>query len=198
MKALLTRSFDFKQIRAKIWYVPIIFLMPGASIVTYGLILLMRMPLPTPEFPVVTALIMFFVFFAEALCEEVGWMGYAVDKMQSRWNALCTSVLLGLVTAAWHIIPFLQVNRSPSWIAWQCLLVIASRVLIVWIYNNTGRSVFGSILFHVMINMSSLFFPNYGSHYNPQITSLIIVCTALAVTTVWGPQIFNRPQANTT
>jgi hypothetical protein len=34
------------------------------------------------------------------------------------------------------------------------------RVLMVWIYNNTGGSVFGMILFHTMINMATI--PDYG------------------------------------
>jgi membrane protease YdiL (CAAX protease family) len=153
---------------------------------------LMQLPLPSPEFPVFTALTMFFVFFVAALGEEGGWMGYAVDKMQGRWNAFITSIFLGLVWAAWHIIPFLQANRSPAWIAWQCLFLIASRILIVWIYNNTGRSVFAAVLYHDMINISSFLFPNLGSHYNPQITSLIIVFAAAVVTAVWGPRRLHR------
>jgi len=34
--ALLKRSFDFKRVRAKIWYVPTILLMPGIMALSYA------------------------------------------------------------------------------------------------------------------------------------------------------------------
>ena len=34
--ALLKRSFDYQRIRAKIWYVPTVFLMPCVTLLTYG------------------------------------------------------------------------------------------------------------------------------------------------------------------
>jgi hypothetical protein len=32
---LLNRSFDYKQIRAKVWYAPILLLMPGVMVVSW-------------------------------------------------------------------------------------------------------------------------------------------------------------------
>jgi len=192
VKELLKRAFDYKRIRAKVWYAPIVLLMPGVMVLTYGLMRLMRLPLPSPQFPVLAALVMFVAFFIAAMGEEVGWTGYAIDPMQDRWNALQASILLGLVWATWHIVPFVQAHRSPAWIAWQCLFLVASRVLIVWIYNNTGKSVFAAILYHDINNVSSFLFPNYGSHYDPRITGLITALAAAIVTVVWGPRTLAR------
>jgi len=108
--------------------------------------------------------------------------------MQDRWNALQAGLLLGLVGATWHIVPLVQANRSPSWIAWQCLNTVAIRILLVWLYNNTGKSVFSAALCHAMVNVSWLLFPNYGSHYDPRIIGLITVFAAAVVTVVWGPR----------
>jgi hypothetical protein len=69
---------------------------------------------------------------------------------------------------------------------------VASRVLIVWIYNNTGKSVFAAILYHDINNVSSFLFPNYGSHYDPRITGLITALAAAIVTVVWGPRTLAR------
>jgi membrane protease YdiL (CAAX protease family) len=191
-KELLKRAFDHRRIRAKIWYAPIVLLMPGVMVLAYGLMRWMRLPLPTPQIPVLAALVMFLVSLIGALGEEVGWMGYAIDPMQDRWKALPASILLGLVCAVWHIIPFAQAHRSATWIAWQCLFVVASRVLIVWLYNNTGKSVFAAILYHATINVSCFLFPNYGSHYDPRITGLIITFAAAIVAVVWGPRTLAR------
>lgn len=193
-RRLLRRAFDYRRITTAAWYVPIILLMPGVMILMYGLMRLLRMPLPTPQIPILAAVVMFVVFFIAALGEEVGWTGYATEPMQARWGALQAGVLLGLVWAVWHIIPFMQAHRSPTWIVWQCLFLVAVRVVMVWLYNKAGKSVFAIILFHAMINVSSFLFPNYGSHYDPRIAGLLTALTAVIVTLFWGRQTSQREQ----
>jgi CAAX protease family protein len=185
---LLKRSFDCRRIRAKIWYVPIVLLMPGVMILTYGLMRLTGRPLPTLQCPVLAAPVMFVALFIAALGEELGWSGYAIDPMQNRWNALQAAVLLGFVWAAWHIVPLVQAHRSLAWIAAWCVLTVASRVLVVWLYNNTGKSVFAASLYHAVGNISWLLFPNYGSHYDPRISCPIVALAATIVAMVWGPR----------
>ena len=189
---LLKRSFDYGRIQAKVWYLPAIFLWPGIAFLAYGVMRLMRMPLPTPQFPGLATLGMFVVFFIAALGEELGWSGYVIDPMQKRWGALQAAIILGIVWAAWHIVPWLQVGRSPTWIAWQCLALVSSRVLYVWIYNNAGKSVFITALGHAMLNVSWQLFPNQGSHYDPRITGLLTAFAAVMVTVVWGTQMVTR------
>ena len=122
-----------------------------------------------------------------ALGEELGWSGYAIDLMQKGRGTFLASVLLGLVWAVWHIIPFIQADRSSLWMAWQCLTLLASRVLIVWLYNKTGKSLFAAALCHTMINVSWQLFPIQGSHYDPFITGLITAFVAVMVTVFWKP-----------
>jgi membrane protease YdiL (CAAX protease family) len=116
----------------------------------------------------------------------LGWSGYAIDPLQQRWGALKASLILGVVWALWHGIPFVQTGNPPNWIVWKSLSVVALRILIVWLYNNTGKSVFAAILFHDMINVSEFLFPNYGSHYDPFVTGLITWLTAGIFTFGWG------------
>ena len=98
------------------------------------------------------------LFFILAIGEEVGWMGYAVDPMQDQWSALTTSIILGLVTAIWHFVPLIQMGRTLIWIAWWTLGSISIRILTVWLYNSTGRSLFAAIVFHAMNNLSIAMF----------------------------------------
>jgi membrane protease YdiL (CAAX protease family) len=69
---------------------------------------------------------------------------------------------------------------------------VAQRILIVWIYNNAGKSVFAAILFHAMSNLGWQMFPNHGSHYDPRITGLILAFAAAVVTALWGPRTLAR------
>lgn len=189
---LLKRAFDYRRIRAKVWYVPIVLLMPGVMALSYGLMRLMGSPVPPPQIPLVGTLAMLLAFFISALGEELGWSGYIIDPMQDRWNALQASILLGLVWAAWHSVPFVQAHRSAAWIAWQGLDLVATRVLLVWLYNNTGKSVFAAAVCHAMYNVSWQLFPINGSYYDPRVTGLITAFAAGVVVVVWGPQTLAR------
>jgi hypothetical protein len=88
VKKLLGRVFDFTRIKAKIWYGPIILLMPCIMVLSYGVIRLTGVPLPVPPFSVETTLALFVAFFIGALGEELGWSGYAIDPLQARFGAL--------------------------------------------------------------------------------------------------------------
>ncbi|MEP7189989.1 MAG: type II CAAX endopeptidase family protein [Roseiflexaceae bacterium] len=190
--ALLQRSFDFRRVSAKIWYVPSILLMPGIMALSYGVMRLMGVQLPDPQFSVVTTLMLLVVFFIAAAGEELGWSGYAIDPLQDRFGALGGAVLLGVIWAVWHVIPLLSVQRSLEWIAWWSLGTLAARVIITWLYNNTGRSVFVAILFHAMINVTWQLFPVNGSYYDPRVTSVITAAVAVVVVIVWGPRTLVR------
>ena len=189
---LLKRGGDFRRIKAKIWFAPVILLMPTIMILSYLWMRWTGAPAPAPHFSMAATIIMMFAFFLSALGEELGWSGYATDLMQGRRSALETAVLLGLVWAVWHFVPLLQVHRSPEWIAWWTLGTVAARILIVWIYNNTGRSVFAATVFHATINLSWQLFPVNGSLYDPRITGLMVAIVATSVVFVWGPGMLTR------
>lgn len=189
---LLKRSFDYKRIKASIWYAPVILLMPAVAVLSYGVARLMGVPVPIPQFPLIRTLAMSLSLFFPALGEELGWSGYVIDSMQYRWGALTASILLGLVWAFWHIVPLLQAGRSPVWIAWWCLYTVAARVLIVWLYNNTGKSVFAAAVFHTMMNLAWQLFPIKTSYWEPRVTGLIMALAAAIVTVIWGPRTLAR------
>ena len=67
--------------------------------------------------------------------------------MQQRWSALQAGLVLGAIWALWHVIAMVEAGQSPAWIVWGCLDMMATRVLMVWLYNNMGRSVFAVALY---------------------------------------------------
>lgn len=193
VRRLLSRVFDQRRIRKGIWYGPIILLMPVVYLLTYGVMSLMGLPLPDePYFPFLLIPLLFVLFFILAIGEEVGWTGYATDPLQDRWSALTTGIILGLVTALWHFVPLIQMGRTPLWIAWWSLGSISIRILTVWLYNNTGRSLFAGIVFHAMNNLSFALFPNYGSHWDPAVAGVITAIVAVIVAFLWGSRTLAR------
>ena len=186
--SLLKRSYDFRRIKSRVWYVPVILLMPTVMILSFAVIRLAGVSAPIPQVEVLPALVLLVTFFVAALGEELGWCGYAIDPVQAKWGALQAAIILGLFWAVWHYPPLIQADRSVAWIAWWSLGSIALRVIIVWLYNNTGKSVFVASLFHMTINLTWQLFPINGSYYDPFITSLITVGVAGVIVTVWGAQ----------
>ena len=193
VRRLLSRVFDQWRIRKRIWYVPMIFLMPLLYLLSYLVIRLMGLPFPDePYFPILLIPLLFVVFFILAIGEEVGWTGYVTDPMQDRWNALPTGIILGLVSAIWHFVPLIQMGRTPTWMAWWALSAVSIRILTVWVYNSTGKSLFAAIVFHAMNNLSLALFPNYGSHWDPAVAGVITAIVAVIVTFLWGPRTLAR------
>lgn len=86
----------------------------------------------------------------------------------------------------------MQTGNPASWIAWQALFSVALRILIVWVYNNAGKSVFAAILVHVTSNLSWSLFPNYGSHYDPFVMALMAWLAVAVIMVTWEPATMAR------
>ncbi len=183
---LLKRSLDWKRIQAKIWFVPTVLLMPCIMSLSYWVTKFIGIPLPVPQLSLARTIALLIAFFVGALSEELGWSGYAIDPLQDRFGAVWAGIFLGLVWAAFHFVPLVEAHRSLLYMAWWSLGTVAIRVIIVWLYNNTGKSVFAAALFHTMINVTWQLFPINGSYYDPRVTSPIISVVAVLVVALWG------------
>lgn len=89
------------------------------------------------------------------LSEEFGWRGYVLPRFQAKWNALVSSLVLGVIWGAWHL-PLLQAGMSSAksvaeLVLWQTLVAI----FFTWVFNNTNGSVLAAVLFHAIANSSS-------------------------------------------
>jgi uncharacterized protein len=190
--ALLGRVFDWGRIQPKTWLLPTVALNPGATLSAYALMRFLNRPLPVWHVEPGRVVLLFVALAIAAMAEELGWSGYALEPLEARWNALASGVLLGLVWAVWHWIPLLEVDRPASWIAWWFLGSVAARVLMTWLFNSAGKSVFGAAVFHTSINLSWQLFPNEGSYWDPRLNALIVTALAVAVTVMWGPRTLAR------
>jgi uncharacterized protein len=186
VKRLLRRVLDHRRIGRRWWYLPILLLNPVILVAAYGVMRWLERPLPDPRVPLLTVPVLVLVFLAPAVAEEAGWTGYAIDPLQDRLGAVKASLVLGSVWAVWHVVPLVQAHHDPGWIAWKCVETVAARVLVVWLYNSTGRSLFAAVLFHDLSNVSVSLFPNGGSHYDPVVVGVLTAGVAGVVTLLWG------------
>jgi uncharacterized protein len=178
---LLRRSFDFKRIKNKKWFLIALLLNPAIAVLAYLVIGAVSAPLPMPAPLTLATFPMTVFFFIGALGEEIGWSGYATEPLQQRWGMLPAGLILGAVWAVWHFLPLVQAHRTTAWIAWWTLDTFSLRMILTWLYIRSGKSVFAAAVFHAMINLSWQLFPVNGSFYDPQVFGLITLGCAIII-----------------
>jgi len=191
IKKLLKRGVDYEF--RKRWYIPIFFLFP---IITGGALLLAILSgevLPeisvlSNPFTIVVGFVYIF-FLGGPFQEEWGWRGYALDRLQARWNALNSSLILGVVWGAWHLPLFfikgtIQ-SQTPIW--GFMLLIVCGTILFTWLYNNTGGSILAAMIFHTMNNLSFFIFPTLETTLGSLYLLILNVAFVVAILIIWGP-----------
>jgi membrane protease YdiL (CAAX protease family) len=185
-KGLLRRAVAFRRDRI-VWYVVAAAAMPLALLIEYAVMRLSGAALPEPSISLAALPVFFVMFIIGGFGEEIGWQGYVYPALRERWSALDASLLIAVVWALWHTIPFLQGERSGEWILFQSLGMIPLRIITVWIFANAGQNVLAAVVFHAMCNVAQYLFPNYGSHYDPHLNFLVMGAAAVAIVALWGP-----------
>jgi membrane protease YdiL (CAAX protease family) len=88
--------------------------------------------------------------------EETAWRGYVLPRLQNRFSALVSSLIVGAVWGLWHLPKFWAAGDGVSF-ALVMLHNIAAAVLFTWVYNNTRGSLLLATLFHAALNTSYVF-----------------------------------------
>jgi uncharacterized protein len=116
--------------------------------------------------------------------EEIGWRGYLLGALETKFSLLKASLLLAAVWSLWHLPLFFikdyplsqMLNQPVSMIAYFILLFPKS-IVYSWLFIKTGRSIAAAILFHFFINF-------YGMIWETSVATQyaeLVVWTVLAV-----------------
>ena len=91
-----------------------------------------------------------------AFGEELGWRGYALPRVQSRFWALSAALIIGVIQTAWHLPLFASLPSTPL----VPLIVgyMGLGILATWVFNNTRGSVLMTMLLHASFNTNAGFF----------------------------------------
>jgi len=120
-------------------------------------------------------------FVLGAWLEEIGWCGYATERLVPAYGALRAALIIGVVWSLWHYVSLLQVNRPSAWIAWWTLGTIAMRVILVGIYLRGGRIVWTPTLFHASDSICWQAQQSLGLAFDPRIHSIAMTIIAVAM-----------------
>lgn len=195
VKALLARVLDWRRIKDKRWLIVIAVLPLAQYCLTYLVMRIAGLPVPAHLTLSPALAFAFPAFMLAAAGEELGYTGFATDRLQQRHSALASGLIIGVPWALWHLPSMIQVGQSPGLIAWGLLATVAFRVIYVWLYNNSGSSLFSIILFHAVANTGRTAFPGGRAAFelaNGAVGYAIVIGFAVVLTIAYGPKTLMR------
>ncbi|MBW1902920.1 MAG: CPBP family intramembrane metalloprotease [Deltaproteobacteria bacterium] len=163
-------------------------------------------------------ILMTFIIFllpwqSSAFLEEIGFRGYALEKLQNKWGPLVGTLILGAFFGAWLLPEFFQPDSfqslmgGMSFYPWFILTEIGWSILMTWAYNNTGKSsLIAGYLFHTAFNTWSLVMLTNAIPGDPPpvfdstlfiVTGVIVALAGVAVVVATKGQLGFNPEANT-
>jgi membrane protease YdiL (CAAX protease family) len=190
------RAIEFKRIGIR-WYVVILLTVPiltalGAMVDTLfgGKGLRLEAAERFVQQPLMFVPFALFMLVFGPLPEELAWRGYALDGLQVKWNALTSSLILGVAWTVWHLPLFLiqgsyQYGLGLGTVQFWLFMVdkVPQSVVMTWIYNSNRRSTLSAILVHFMVNLVGELF---GLTLRAEaIYILLWVIVAIGVTVSW-------------
>ncbi|HKJ39576.1 MAG TPA: CPBP family intramembrane glutamic endopeptidase [Anaerolineales bacterium] len=184
----------------KKWLIPTILLMPVAGLVTIAVLTLMGQSIQW-EFGISfgAAIPTFIIIYlVNALPEEYGWRGYALEPMQTRFNALTASLMLGAIWGLWHLpLHFIEGTVQANIPVYQFILQqMVLAVFYTWLFNNTKGSVFIAILFHTIANLAGAALPYWITDQGRWVGFFVQLLFAITIILVWGPQRLGPSPSN--
>jgi membrane protease YdiL (CAAX protease family) len=119
--------------------------------------------------------------------EEFGWRGFMLQRVQPKLGMVTASILIGVVTAFWHIPLFLIDGTAQSHLPFALFAVrtVSLSIISTWLYNGTGRSLLFVLLFHASLNT----WPNTLNVLESEGTIGPYVSTTI-IYTGWACQLF--------
>jgi membrane protease YdiL (CAAX protease family) len=148
------------------YYLLALVLFPAIWILGYFLSRALGMDVPFSSYPAVDVkllgmVILFFLynFIYGGLSEEPGWRGFALPRLQAKFSPLVSSLILGVLWAAWHAparFGGIEAKSVSDTIAEWVLIVLVS-VIFTWLFNQTNGSILVTALVHPAMNTTGSF-----------------------------------------
>lgn len=142
------------------WYAVSLLALPAALLllapVLYGVHPLVALAENWPLFFTSFLPTLAFMVVLNNVAEEAGWTGFLFARLQARHGPLRAALLASIPFCLWHLVTFIRDTGSVllglALTAYLLLPLVASRIVVGWLYNASGASVLIGGLFHAMHN----------------------------------------------
>ena len=129
--------------------------------------------------------------------EEIGWRGYALPRLQTRYHPILASVILGIIWGLWHLPSFWiegSVHQSMS-LPFFVLASVGYSILYTWIYNGSRGSLLLMCMLHAAnnttVSYTMLFFTPILEQ--PVFSLAVLGLFDLLVILIGGPKLLWQP-----
>jgi uncharacterized protein len=142
------------------------------------------------------------------LAEEVGWTGFFQERLSPRYTPLKLCAVVAFWWALWHLTDFFvdegmgleQVVSALVFFVVEFVLLFFARVLIVWLYTGTGRSILLVVVFHASFDatiseLSDDLIPGSNA-VRFLIVNTVVVLAALTVVAVTRGRFAHEPEGH--
>lgn len=90
-----------------------------------------------------------------SIAEEVGWRGYALPRLRTRFGAVAGSVILGVVWLVWHVPMFVGQGVPLSLMFPMMWMFIGGSLFFTWLDARTSGSLFVAVLAHLGLHFNN-------------------------------------------
>ena len=154
-----------------------------------------------PLYTVVPLFIMLTI--AAGIGEEFGWRGFLLPRLQTRHNALVSSLIIGVMWAIWHIPQFFiegtfqhdlgsQAGLLPAILTYS-VFVIVSSIQFTWLFNNTRGSVLMAAVMHGASNAWGGYIDVYRGYFGGILTfGAVSVLVTIIIVLIAGARDLSR------
>jgi membrane protease YdiL (CAAX protease family) len=140
--------------------------------------------------------------------EEVGWMGFAFPRMQKKYGTWRATIYLALLHGLWHAMAGYLGDSAlfgeywlPRFVAVWIVAMTAMRILLVWIYSNTGSLLLAQLT-HASSTGFLVIFGPFGSPAQETLWStvyaIVLWIPAVIVIARYGKSLVGKPPVTTT
>ncbi len=135
--------------------------------------------------------------------EEFGWRGFALPRLQARYNALVSSLIVGLIWGLWHIpLFFIEGTTQYEWYLNAGLILpilaytaftMAWSIQFTWVFNHAKGSVLLAAVQHGATNTWNGYIDVYRDNFGGILvyTAVSIIASSVIVLMA-GPTNFSR------
>ncbi|MHA1977959.1 MAG: CPBP family glutamic-type intramembrane protease [Candidatus Hodarchaeales archaeon] len=135
------------------------------------------------------------IFVLASTTEEVGWRGYGVDSLRSRFNLFTTSAVFALLWGLWHLPLFVVKEYYHNTLLETDILfalnfflsIIPLTFIMNWLFYKCNRSISIAILFHFLTVISAEIF--MISDISKCIQTLVLLVPAIFLVW-WDKELF--------
>jgi membrane protease YdiL (CAAX protease family) len=129
------------------------------------------------------------------LAEELGWRGFLLPRLLSKFSPLTASVIVGVIWAAWHI----NIFSSPaSTLALFAASAVALSILMTLMFLHTRGSVLLAIVMHWSVmpgkDIARISFPS-AAEPPDWLRAVVLIALAVIVVAITGKRLTVRRDA---